>query len=139
METLIAVVVLSVIASTRRRGPQRPVTVVRSSTLPSCPANVKVEGAGTPIVLIHGFGAAIDWWDDVAPALATDHRVIRIDLIGHGGRAAPGSGYSIERQGTLVSAILDKLVVDRITVIGHSMGGVVATALAELKPERIEP
>jgi pimeloyl-ACP methyl ester carboxylesterase len=81
--------------------------------------------------------AAIDWWDDVAPALATDHRVIRIDLIGHGGTAAPASGYSIERQAALASAILDKLGVDRVTVIGHSMGGEVATALAELKPQRI--
>jgi pimeloyl-ACP methyl ester carboxylesterase len=72
------------------------------------------------------------------PALATDHLVVRIDLIGHGGTAAPGSGYSIERQGALVSAILDQLGVDRVTVIGHSMGGEVATALAELNPERIE-
>jgi pimeloyl-ACP methyl ester carboxylesterase len=142
---LIAVVVLSVIAlvintiwvdsKTRPAAPRDGGQIIDT---PIVPANVKVEGAGPPIVLIHGFGAAIDWWDDVAPALATDHRVIRIDLIGHGGTAAPGSGYSIERQGALVSAILDKLGVDRITVIGHSMGGVVATALAELKPERIE-
>jgi pimeloyl-ACP methyl ester carboxylesterase len=102
------------------------------------PANVKVEGTGVPIVLIHGFGAAIDWWDNVAPKLATDHRVIRVDLIGHGGTTAPRSGYSIERQAALISAILDKLGVDRVTVIGHSMGGEVATALAEIKSERIE-
>lgn len=101
-------------------------------------ANVRDEGAGPVIVLIHGFGAAIDWWDDIAPNLATDHRVIRLDLIGHGGTAAPRSGYSIERQAALVSAILDRLGVDRFTVIGHSMGGEVATALAEIKPERIE-
>jgi pimeloyl-ACP methyl ester carboxylesterase len=54
------------------------------------PANVKVEGEGPPIVLIHGFGAALDWWDEIAPQLATDHRVIRLDLIGHGGTEAPG-------------------------------------------------
>jgi pimeloyl-ACP methyl ester carboxylesterase len=101
-------------------------------------ANVKVEGAGPAIVLIHGFSAAIDWWDEIAPALAAEHRVIRIDLIGHGGTAAPGADYSIERQGALVSAVLDKLGVDRVTAIGHSMGGEVATALAEIKPQRIE-
>ena len=65
---------------------------------PVVEANVKVEGDGHPIVLIHGFGAAMDWWDDIAPALANDHRVVRIDLIGHGGTAAPVSGYTIERQ-----------------------------------------
>src|SRR5689334_8368964 len=58
-------------------------------------ANVKVEGTGQTIVLIHGFGAAIDWWDEVTPELAADHRVIRIDLIGHGGTGAPATGYSI--------------------------------------------
>src|SRR5215470_3890660 len=102
------------------------------------PANVKVEGVGPTIVLIHGFGAAIDWWDNIAPELAADHRVIRIDLIGHGGTAAPATGYSIEKQAALVSAVLDNLAVDRVTIIGHSMGGEVATALAEIKPERIE-
>jgi pimeloyl-ACP methyl ester carboxylesterase len=61
-----------------------------------------------------------------------------VDLIGHGGTEAPNSGYSIERQAALVSAILDQLGVDRVTVIGHSMGGEVATMLAEIKPERIE-
>jgi len=102
------------------------------------PANVTIEGAGPTIVLIHGFGAAIDWWDNLAPGLAADHRVIRIDLIGHGGTMAPRSGYSIERQASLVSAILDRLGVDRFTVIGHSMGGEVATALAEINPQRVE-
>jgi pimeloyl-ACP methyl ester carboxylesterase len=102
------------------------------------PANVKVEGAGPAIVMIHGFGAAIDWWDDITPRLTARHRVIRLDLIGHGGTEAPTSGYAIERQAQLVSAMLDQLGVDRVTVIGHSMGGEVAVALAELKPERIE-
>ncbi len=104
---------------------------------PVVPANVRVQGSGPAIVLIHGFGAAIDWWDEIAPALAADHRVIRIDLIGHGGTAAPASGYSIERQGALVAAVLDRLGVDRVTVIGHSMGGEVATAFAGIRPARI--
>jgi pimeloyl-ACP methyl ester carboxylesterase len=102
------------------------------------PANVKVEGSGPPIVLIHGFGAALDWWDEIAPPLAADHRVIRIDLIGHGGTEAPASGYAIERQASLVKAVLDKLGVGRVTVIGHSMGGEVASAFAEADPRRVE-
>ena len=95
------------------------------------PANVRIEGSGPPILFLHGFGAAIDWWDDVAPALAADHRVIRLDLIGHGGTEAPRSGYTIVRQAELASAILDKLGVERVTVVAHSMGGEVATALAD--------
>lgn len=101
-------------------------------------ANVKVEGEGPPIVLIHGFGAALDWWDAIAPQLARNHRVIRLDLIGHGGTEAPGSGYGIERQASLVKAVLDKLGVTRTVVVGHSMGGEVATAFAAANPQCVE-
>ena len=102
------------------------------------PVNVKVEGDGPAILLIHGFGAAIDWWDEIAPELAKDHRVIRLDLIGHGGTAAPTSGYEITRQARLAAAVLYKLDIERVTVVGHSMGGLVATALAVLEPRRID-
>lgn len=122
-------------SQTRAAEPRDGGTIIDTGVVQ---ANVRVEGAGPTIVLIHGFGAAIDWWDEIAPELATDHRVIRIDLIGHGGTAAPASGYSIERQAELVPAALDKLDVDRFTVIGHSMGGEVTTALAVMKPERVE-
>ncbi len=120
---------------TRKAAPRDGGQVIDTQVVP---ANVTIEGAGPTIVLIHGFGAAFDWWDNIAPGLAADHRVIRIDLIGHGGTMAPRSGYSIERQAMLVSAILDRLGVDRFTVIGHSMGGEVATALAEINPQRVE-
>jgi pimeloyl-ACP methyl ester carboxylesterase len=102
------------------------------------PANVKAEGDGPPLLLVHGFGAALDWWDGVAPALAARRRVIHLDLIGHGGTAAPRSGYAIGRQARLAAAALDKLGVGRVSVVGHSMGGEVATAFAELDPGRVE-
>ncbi len=63
---------------------------------------------------------------------------IRLDLIGHGGTEAPARGYSIERQAALVAAVLDARNADKVTLIGHSMGGEVATALAEARPERID-
>jgi pimeloyl-ACP methyl ester carboxylesterase len=100
------------------------------------PGNVRIEGEGPAILLLHGFGAAINWWDDVAPSLAIHHRVIRVDLIGHGGTAAPRAGYTIPRQAQLAAALLDRLGVAH--VIGHSMGGEVAVALVELQPERID-
>jgi pimeloyl-ACP methyl ester carboxylesterase len=101
-------------------------------------ANVRVEGDGPAVVLIHGFCAALDWWDEIAPSLATRHRVIRLDLIGHGGTDAPRSGYEIERQAALVAAVLDSLGVDRISVVGHSMGGEVAMALLEARPQQVD-
>ena len=101
------------------------------------PANVKIEGDGPPGVgvRIHGFGGAIGTWDDIAPALSSKYRTIRIDLIGHGGTAAPHAGFDIDRQAKLVREVLDRLGVSRFTVIGYSMGGEVATALAEAQPD----
>lgn len=101
-------------------------------------ANVKTEGEGAAIVLIHGFGAALDWWDAIAPDLARDRKVIRLDLIGHGGTEAPRSGYAIERQAALVRAVLDSLGVSRAVVVGHSMGGEVAVAFTAGDPDRVE-
>ncbi len=132
---LLAVNTFWVDSQTRAAAPRDGGNIVSTGVVP---ANVKVEGTGPTIVLVHGFGGALDWWDDIAPSLASDHRVIRIDLMGHGGTDAPRSGYTIARQAQLVSEVLDKLGVEHFTLIGHSMGGEVATALAELNPARIE-
>ncbi|HEY1745881.1 MAG TPA: alpha/beta fold hydrolase [Xanthobacteraceae bacterium] len=101
-------------------------------------ANVRVQGAGPTVVLLHGLSAALDWWDSVAGPLAADHRVVSIDLLGHGGTAAPASNYGIKRQADLVAAILDELDIGRADVIGHSMGGDVATAFVEAHPKRVD-
>ena len=100
-----------------------------------------VEGGprnGSPIVLIHCFTCAIDWWDGMRPALERDHRVIAIDLRGFGGSEKPGSGYSIEDQADLVAQALSRLGVREATVVGHSLGGTVIVALAEQAPDLVE-
>src|SRR5260221_859308 len=58
---------------------------------------------GRPIVLIHCYTCAIDWWDGMLPALERRHRAIAVDLLGFGGSAKPGSGYSIEDEAGLVA------------------------------------
>ena len=50
------------------------------------------------VVLLHGFACSIRWWDRMVAALARDHRVIRFDLLGHGGSEKPKDGYSMENQ-----------------------------------------
>src|SRR5262245_35867169 len=83
------------------------------------------------IVLLHGFACAIGWWAGVIPALARSHHVITFDLLGHGGSEKPREGYGMDDQAHRVSAALDRLGVRRATIVGHSMGGAVATALIE--------
>ena len=68
---------------------------------------------GTPIVLVHCYTCSMNWWDDLAPLLERDHRVIRVDLLGHGGSDKPSAGYSIEDQATAVAEALAKLGVAR--------------------------
>jgi pimeloyl-ACP methyl ester carboxylesterase len=92
---------------------------------------------GDPIVLIHCFTCAIDWWDGMMPALEGRHRVVAVDLLGHGGSEKPTSGYSIRNQARLVSEALGQLRVEGAEVVGHSLGGAVAVALAQGAPRRV--
>jgi pimeloyl-ACP methyl ester carboxylesterase len=90
------------------------------------------------LVLIHGLAGSTRWWDPLVPMLATSHRVIRIDLLGHGRSAKPADGsYTMPEQGARVGAALDRLGVRHAIVVGHSTGGAVATALAEQRPELV--
>jgi pimeloyl-ACP methyl ester carboxylesterase len=90
---------------------------------------------GTPIVLVHCYTCSMKWWDDLAPLLERDHRVVRLDLLGHGGSDKPGAGYTIDDQATATAEALAKLGVVNATVVGHSLGGSVVTALAQRSPQ----
>lgn len=93
---------------------------------------------GDPIVLLHCFSCAIDWWDGMLPRLEADHRVVAIDLLGHGGSEKPGSGYTPPNQARLVAEALQRLGVSEAEVVGHSLGGSVAVALAEAAPTLVD-
>jgi pimeloyl-ACP methyl ester carboxylesterase len=93
---------------------------------------------GSPIVLIHCFTCAIDWWDRMVPMLQRRHRVIAVDLLGHGGSEKPDSGYTIENQANLVAQALGRLGVREAEVVGHSLGGPVSIALAEQSPQLVD-
>lgn len=94
--------------------------------------------AGSPIVLLHCFTCAIDWWDRMMPALERRHRAIAVDLLGHGGSEKPGSGYSMPDQAEAVAEALRRLGVRGAEVVGHSLGGTVAVALAETAPDLVD-
>jgi pimeloyl-ACP methyl ester carboxylesterase len=93
---------------------------------------------GSPIVLIHCFTCSINWWDGMMPLLDRNHRVVAVDLLGHGGSEKPRSGYSIPNQADVVAQALQRLGVRNAEVVGHSLGGTVAVALAQQSPELVE-
>jgi pimeloyl-ACP methyl ester carboxylesterase len=92
------------------------------------------EPSAPALLLIHGAAASLVCWDLLVPALAGAYRVIRVDLLGCGKSATPAGGYDAPTQARRVGAALDSLGVSRVTVIGHSSGCTVATALAEQRP-----
>jgi len=93
---------------------------------------------GEPIVLLHCYTCSLQWWEPLIPLLNAQHRVIAFDLIGHGGSQKPSSGYEIETQSAAIGEALNELGVRQATVVGHSMGGYVATSLAEQASDLVD-
>jgi 3-oxoadipate enol-lactonase len=89
-----------------------------------------------PLVLLHALGEQGTNWDSVAPALARHCRVYAPDLRGHGRSSWPGE-YSVQLMTADVLAFLDALSLDRVDLIGHSLGGLVAYLLAAQHPDQV--
>lgn len=98
------------------------------------------ERARPSVFLLHGFADAAGTWDDVAPLLATGARVLAPDLrgFGRGARAAAGGYYHFPDYVADVAGLVDELSPDEpVHLVGHSMGGVVATLYGGAFPERV--
>lgn len=95
-------------------------------------------GTGTPVVLIHGFGASMYAWHDALPALAgAGYRVIAFDNRGFGFSEKPAHGYSTAAYLKLTVALLDSLHISSAVLVGHSMGGVIAAEVGLAHPDRV--
>lgn len=96
-----------------------------------------VGGEGPPLVLVHGLGGAASNWIELAPALAREHRVVAVDLPGHGGSAPLPALPNLEPFADRLGLVLEREAVSRAVVIGHSLGCVVALRLAMRSPELV--
>jgi pimeloyl-ACP methyl ester carboxylesterase len=92
--------------------------------------------AAPPLVLLHALAEGAADWDGVAPRFARHWRVYAPDLRGHGRSDWPGA-YSVELMRADVLGFLDALELNRVDLIGHSMGGLVAYLLAGDHPQRV--
>ena len=95
-------------------------------------------GKGTAVVLLHGFLENKTMWKDLAPILSHKNRVITIDLLGHGATDSLGYVHSMEDNAEIVKVVLSHLRIRKAVFVGHSMGGYVALAFAELYPNAIK-
>jgi pimeloyl-ACP methyl ester carboxylesterase len=91
------------------------------------------------IILLHGLGSSLETWEDWARTLSVSHRVIRFDLPGFGLTGADPSGdYTDSRTVMVLAALMDRLSLDRATIIGNSLGGKIAWMFASAHPARVD-
>lgn len=95
------------------------------------------SGEGNAIVLLHGYLENRMMWQHFIPKFTPKNRVISIDLLGHGESESLGYIHTMEEQAEMVFSILKNLKIKKAILIGHSMGGYVALAIAEMYPKII--
>jgi 3-oxoadipate enol-lactonase len=94
-------------------------------------------GAGEAVVLVHAIGCDRRMWDALAAALVPTHRVIRVDVRGHGESPVTPRPYSLDLLADDVAALLDRLAIRRAHWVGLSMGGMIGQAFALRHPDRL--
>ncbi|MFC0274339.1 alpha/beta fold hydrolase [Metabacillus herbersteinensis] len=95
------------------------------------------QGVGDCLVLIHGFCGSHEYWKYIVPALTKEYRVLTIDLRGHGGSSTTKNGYNVSDMADDIENVIAALEIERVSIIGHSLGGYVALAFAEKYPEKL--
>ncbi|WP_369765837.1 alpha/beta fold hydrolase [Flavobacterium sp. WC2429] len=95
-------------------------------------------GKGTAIVFLHGFLENQKMWNNLIAPITKKNRVITIDLLGHGETECLGYVQSMEDNAEAVHAVLSELRIRKAIFVGHSMGGYVALAFAEMHPDAVK-
>ncbi|MGD8284097.1 MAG: alpha/beta hydrolase [Desulfobacterales bacterium] len=96
------------------------------------------EGAGKPILCVHGITANCRCWDVLAAALAPEYRVLAMDLRGRGRSDKPPEGYALEYHLRDINCLLDDLGIDRAVIMGHSLGAFIGLAFAAENRDRVD-
>jgi pimeloyl-ACP methyl ester carboxylesterase len=94
-------------------------------------------GQGDPVLCLHQTPRSWDEYRDVLPLLGARYRAIAMDTIGFGDSARLQGAHSVERYGEGVVALLDALGLERVALVGHHTGGVVAVEVAATQPRRV--
>ena len=95
------------------------------------------KGKGRVVVLLHGFLGSSKIWEKTVQDLSRSYRVISIDLPGHGQTPCFGYAHSMDLMAKCVKAVMDSLRVKKYVIIGHSLGGYVGLAFADLFPDSL--
>jgi pimeloyl-ACP methyl ester carboxylesterase len=98
----------------------------------------EVHGQGSPtLVLVHGWSCDRSYWKEQIEYLAAQYQLVLIDLAGHGESGTGRKNYTMASFGADVVAVVDKLALERVVLVGHSMGGDVVVEAALALPDRV--
>jgi pimeloyl-ACP methyl ester carboxylesterase len=134
--TAIAVLSLTLSASAEVRPFPRSFRIENIKT-DGATIYVRVGGKGPAVIMLHGFGDTGDMWAPLAEVLAKDHTVIVPDLRGMGLSSYPSTGYDKKTQAQDIGRVMDKLNVEKASLVTHDIGNMVGYALAAQYPDRI--
>jgi pimeloyl-ACP methyl ester carboxylesterase len=103
------------------------------------PISYEIYGAGEPtLVFVHGWSCDARYWRAQLPYFAKNHRVVMLDLAGHGHSGTTRSQHTMRAFGEDVKAVIEATGSRRVILIGHSMGGSVIAEAARLMPNRVK-
>jgi pimeloyl-ACP methyl ester carboxylesterase len=97
----------------------------------------EVGGSGSPLLLLHGLGGSLSNWVALTPALARRHRVLVVDLPGHGGSDPLPAAPNLEAFAERVGLLAEREDMLPAAIVGHSAGGLIALRLAARRPEAV--
>jgi len=110
----------------------------RTATLHGHQLSYLDSGKGSVVLFIHGILGSHRNWAHLIDRLDDNHRVIVPDLFGHGHSAKPMGDYSLGAHAATLRDLLDRLGIERVNLVGHSLGGGIAMEFYYLFPERVE-
>ena len=96
------------------------------------------SGSGPAVLFVHGLLGSHRNWRHLVDRLDDAHRVVVPDLFGHGASAMPVGDYSLGAHAATLRDLLDRLDIERVTLVGHSLGGGISLEFCYLFPERVE-
>jgi pimeloyl-ACP methyl ester carboxylesterase len=99
--------------------------------------NYKIEGNGETIAFIHGISDNLQYWEFLASNLKVDYQILRVDLRGHGESELGDDEITIDLYCSDLANLLDELNIDKLNLVGFSLGGAVALDFALKYPERL--
>lgn len=107
-------------------------------TIDQYPIRFREAGNGPTLLLVHGIAGFLEEWEPAMKVLQSKFRVIAPDLLGHGLSGKPDIPYTIENLASFLKAFMDEMKLEKVILVGHSLGGAISLYFALQYPHMVE-